>query len=714
MSISVGNYIIRSALNEDLVLIVSGGSKSKGAKISTGAFTETDNRCYWHAQFDSTFNRFYNIQAGSSNGNMMVTSASDNISVTQNAYKRATGAWNVTNSGNTMVINGQSLNTVYITPYGNNALYLTVPNNGGDLYLTSLFSETTENQEFYFEPSTTFNAKTATPNTLRNSDGDVTYLIRNGETSISITSVGNIKNPEVNKETFETQFSITGKYDFIFDGSRWKYNNSEVTLNNYGITFTGTAKKNDKITVIYYEPWKEIFFPQWKCSSNAAVYEMRYRIRRYNMDAQLITEGQLADAWSPWVGWTKITASQQLNSKKKYSGIMKSDVGIVTEIVDNIDYSRSEIQVQVRLTNAKNSGAYTTNGTAHGAVVSQIIDQWCYPSLNFTAALYSPDGLALTYETDYAVGGTTITFNSIIDNGIKLIENYVIQIAPEFSEEEEKYVGDLYLNCDELYSLPNANDEIVINATITEENGIVKTNVEQNLTIVFDSSWGLSLEPSYYFTDRLTVQADIKEYSTLQLYMEKPQLNGTSLWVPCDLLGKYISEEDNEVHVVFEFAPAYGIEPNLMWLAIDEEANWTSSIVAPVGLVVDSKFYSWYWIDEYGAPRAAILKYRAGKIMQPSDDITLGANEFITTGREYPVFRYSKTIKRALDIEGAILNDETGIHCTYSDFEQLAIANHCVYRQPDGKWFQVAITGVKFKKEEGYIQVTIEQEAETR
>ena len=723
MAIAVGNYIIRSALNEDLVLIVSGGSKSKGAKISTGAFTETDNRCYWHSKIVSTtYNSFNSINTGN-NGFIMAPQIDNNKEIVQNAYKIATGAWNVVDSQHTMTVNGSSVSTFYIKAYANDTYYLTVPDNGGDLYLTTFLEDSSANQEFYFEASTILNAKTATPNTLRNSEGDTTYTIRNGETSAIISSVGSITNPEVNKATFETQISTTGQYVFTYDGSKWKYNNAEVNLEMYGITYSGTAKKNDSITVVYCESFKALIFPQWRCSSTATVYEMRYRTRRYDMDGNIITENQLEEGWSSWAGWSLITATAQLNDKKKYTGIMKSNTGIIPPIVNNINYSRTEIQVQVRLTNAKNIGAYTTNGSAHGAVVSEIIMQLCTPSLALTASLYSPDGLALTYETNYAVSGTTITINSITDNGIKLIENYTTQIDPEFLEETSKYVGDLYLNCDELYSLPQANDQIVINAKITEENGVASTVIEQTLTVVFDSSWGLTINPIYGISDRLTCFAAVPEYSTLEFYMEKPQLNGTSLWVPCDKVGKIVVDQEHAESydypvgttlVIFEFAPPYGQAPNLMWLAIDEETNWISSIVAPSNLIINSKFYSWYWTDESGNPRAAILKYQAGTIMQPSDDITLGVNKFITTGREYPVFRYSKTIERVLDIEGIILKEETAQYCTYSDFEKLAIANHCIYRQPDGKWYQVAITGVKFQKEEDYITVTSEQDAETR
>lgn len=703
--VSAGKYIIHSAINEDLVLIPSGGSKSKGARITTATLTETDNRCYWHAAVGSnSYNRFWNYKAGTNTGNMMATKIQNNNAVTQSAYNINTGAWILVSSGHTMVFNGTDVGTYYIRPRANGSLYLTVPQNGGNLYLTSIIPSTSSTVTI-----------TATSETLTNI--------------------------QVNRTTFETAVdNIAGTYSFNYDGTNWLLNEETATLNTYGITYSGTPATGDTIAIVftssapadtsrqefYFESSTYLnsklatpknlrtpnnttyviangatsFKPQWQSSSSAKVYEMRYRSRRYDMDGNLITEGQLADGWTKWTGWNMITATPQLNNKKKYNGTMASNTAVPTPGVDNVSYSKAEIQVVTRLTDAKNSGAYNKNLVGHGYTVNQIINQWCNPSLTFTAAIYSPDGLALTYSTNYTIAGSSITINYIKDNGITLIQNY------KFTGQD--YTGDLYLNCDELYSLPNANDTIIVNATITEENGVAKTTVTNTLTVVFDQSWGLTLAPTYEITERLTVLAGIRSYATLQLYMERKQLDGTSLWVGCDKVF-----DDNE-NVVFELAPPYGEAPNLMWVAIDENSNWTSSITAPTGITVASKFYSWFWVDEEFVPHTVILKYRVGSVMQPKDEITMGANKFITTGREYPVFRYSKSVERELDIEGAILNGESDNYCKKSDFEAMLAANHCVYRQPDGKWYQVAIKKMSFSREDGYTKVTISQEAETR
>ena len=621
MAISAGSYIIRSALDENLVLLTVGGSKSKGARIAAGALTETDNRCYWNITIvNSTYNRIQNIQAGASAGNLMSDTIASGKPVTQNAYKVATGAWSAELSGNQMTVNGQTVNTYFLKCYSNLNLYLTVPNNGGNLYLSALLDETA-NQEFYFEDSTFFNAKLATPKSLTTEAG-VPYVIHAGSTS---------------------------------------------------------------------------FYPQWTSSGTNPIYELRFRSRRYDMD------GNLAEEWSDWTGWSMVMASAQLNANKKFSGIMQSSTAIATPAgVDNSTYSRAEIQVQARLTSAKNAGAYDHVKTTHGPAVSAVINQWCRPTLAVTAAVYSPDGLALTYATNYTISGSSVLIESILDltSGVVLISGY------EFTGQD--YVGDLYLNCDELYGVPAAGDSIKVTATITEENGIVKRTVTTTLTVAFDASWGLSLNPTYAPTARLTVLASVASQPTLQLFMARPLLDGGTRWVECEKVS------DDGSTAVFEIIPAYGEAPRLMWVAVASNATWTSEIVSPVEAKIESNDPSWFWVDEQGASRAAILKYSEGSLFSPADDISMPSNKFITTGREYPVFRYSKSIERALDIKGAIIDGESGVNCALADFERMATAFHCIYRQPDGKWYQVAVTNISFDRNGGFTGVSIKQEAETR
>ena len=79
------------------------------------------------------------------------------------------------------------------------------------------------------------------------------FTLESAEISITnyIDDIG-ITNAVVNKFIFQEQIdNKEGYYVFYYDGSNWKFNNSNVTLSTYGITITGTAAEGDTITIKY-------------------------------------------------------------------------------------------------------------------------------------------------------------------------------------------------------------------------------------------------------------------------------------------------------------------------------------------------------------------------------------------------------------------------------------------------------------------------------
>lgn len=622
MAISAGNYLIHSALGEDLILLVSGGSKSKGAFITAGALTEADNRCYWKSAIESTtYNKIYNLNTGTSSGYIMSSTIANGNSALQGAYKKATGAWLATPSGNTMIVNGQSVATVFLTAYNNSSLYLTVPDNGGNLYLSPLLDDTA-NQEFYFEPTTYYNAKLATPTNLKTTD-ERNYIIASGSSS---------------------------------------------------------------------------FIPQWQCTKTDIVYERRYRSRQYDMSG---TPGE----WGSWTAWTNIEAEKQVDDKKKYTGIMKATSSVPTPVVDNSSYLQADIQVEVRLTSANNTTSYNKTGSVtHGPAVSGIVSQWKAPTVSFTSAECTRYGLEVEYSIDYTVAGNLIRFVSVMNGTTELLKNYTLR--------NQDYQGTLLIDWDRLAAIPALGDTLVFTVYVLEGNNIVGGTSTYSLQVTYAADSGFAINPSYSVTDRLTIEASLPVYDSIECYLRQTDLEGNEDWVACEEIA------NDGSHRAFEIIPAFGTAPTLMWVVYHTSGGNTQWTCVTVTLgdtyAIKSQAFAWNWIDDALEPHAFILKWRANATMQPGDNITLPANKFITTGRDYPIFRYTKTIERVLDIEGAILDVETGAYSTRAVAETLAKADHCVYRQPDGKWYQVAIKTLSFTRENKYCNVSIGQEAESR
>lgn len=617
MAITAGNYIIRSAIDEDMVLLTSGGSTAKGAAITAGSLTESDNRCYWKCSVVSTsYNRFYNLKTGSTSGYMMVKTVSVGNGLSQGAYKIATGGWLATLSGNTMTVNGVSVNTYYLSSYTNSNLYLTVPENGGNLYLSPLLDDTTQ-QEFYFDASTYVNNKLATP--------------------------------------------------------------TELTIN--GSTY-----------IVYSSSSANAIYPQWKSASTSTIYEMRSRTRRYDMDG-------VAEEWSAWTAWTMITAS------KLSAGIMKTTTSVSAPAVDNTTYSQADIQIDVRLTSAKNAAGYNKTGTiTHGPAVSAVIRKWRVPSFSVTAAQCTQYGLKVTYDCNYTIAGNMIRFVSVTDGATELIANYVLT--------NQDYTGDVLIDWDFMADIPAENDSLSFVVQLVESNGYVSVTSSATLTVTYDSSVGFVFTPIYTATNRMTVEAKLPAYTSIECYMKRTDLEGNEVWTACEEI-----DSGDPSYRMFEIVPAFGSAPDVMWIVSNVSGGntqWGYKIETLSTFNFNTLYYVWNWVDDAKQPHAYIMKYRANAIVQPQDAITLPATKYTTTGREYPIFRYSKSVDRSLDIEGAILNNETGAHSTRSDAEKLAVADHTTYRQPNGKWYQTALKSVTFTREIVHDVIQIAQEAESR
>ena len=616
MAISAGNYIIRSALDENTVILTSAGSKKKGAYVVSGSLTELDSRCYWKASVVSTsYNRFYNLNAGNTNGNMMTASVAANKACTQGVYKAATGDWNAVASGNTMTVRGSSVSTYFLKPKGNANLYLTVPENGGTLYLSAALDDTTA-QEFYFDASTYVNTKLATPTNLT-VDGSTAYIASSNVTNL-------VK-------------------------------------------------------------------PRWNSSSTATIYEMRTRTRMYD------GLGFVGD-WGDWTDWTMTTAS-------KYSaGIMRSDTSVSLPAVDNSTYSQTDVQIEVRLTSATSSANYNKTGSVtHGAAVSAVISKWKSPSFSVTAAVCTRYGLKLTYSSDYTIAGNTLNVVSVMDGATELAKNYILT--------KQDYQGDIIVDWDAMTGIPDENDSLDVTVQLIEANGIVSKTVTATLTVTYDSEEGLSFTPTYTLTNRMTIEAKLTAYDNIDCYLQTKDVAGNDTWTKCEEIAPPSSS-----YRVFEIAPAFGSAPTVMFVVTHTSGGNTQWGYKKETLSynISTLSYVWNWVDDDRIPHAYIMKYRAGAIVQPGDSMTLPVTKFTTIAREYPVFRYTKSIDRTLDIEGAILNREADTHATKADAERLATANHTVYRQPNGKWYQTALKAVAFTRETAHYAIQIQQEAESR
>ena len=88
-------------------------------------------------------------------------------------------------------------------------------------------------------------------------DGGGAYAINaqvstGGTATASIGASTGITSASVNVVDFQYMMGFTtGSYVFTYDGSNWIYNENEVRISDYGISFVGVPDENDAITISY-------------------------------------------------------------------------------------------------------------------------------------------------------------------------------------------------------------------------------------------------------------------------------------------------------------------------------------------------------------------------------------------------------------------------------------------------------------------------------
>ena len=82
--------------------------------------------------------------------------------------------------------------------------------------------------------------------------GDIIEVGRETAVNASLGEHTGITAVSVNEDTFVAAMDEAGEkeYEIIFDGSVWKYGDTPIILNDYGLTVTGTAQEGDTIIVV--------------------------------------------------------------------------------------------------------------------------------------------------------------------------------------------------------------------------------------------------------------------------------------------------------------------------------------------------------------------------------------------------------------------------------------------------------------------------------
>lgn len=461
-----------------------------------------------------------------------------------------------------------------------------------------------------------------------------------------------------------------------------------LSLSNDGAGAAKTLASNESPTT---------FYPVW--TGDGAKWQWRYRYRTR------IPGGTIGD-WGTWHSGQEGSIGNDGWGLRWYPTDTLEDVrtkvgrAMTLPAVDNSAVEYEEVEVEVRRFIDNWHG--TQNLYAHGQPDTETIKIGWKPTLTITGASWSPEGLRVTYSDDYLTGGQTLKFTKILDApGNDILDG-------TFSQGNMPHTGIILIPQDRLNGVPAENSSLAISARVDTD--VSYDTTTGTVSVTYDSNQGIEINPTYEYTDRYTVKVTLPERHQTDICWIWGENAGLA---KCDEL---TGEADNN-RVWEAYPPLDGTKFRIFVLSKNADGTWGSSgdeltPFRPFGGMV------WNTVDTNGKPDCAILWLNVDdRRVTRSEDRSRSTTTLTTTGRAYPVVRYtSKSEGLDLGVEGVIYNEGVAKRkwADLKDIQRLGKFGHCIFRDPTGLIANVAVTGVNIPYDDTeYRKASVKQVRET-
>lgn len=490
--------------------------------------------------------------------------------------------------------------------------------------------------KWYAEPSGSMSINGATVPTYR-----LHYL----------TSQGFVLDAAGGKSTPKTNIQV-----YANNGSRaqlWAFQPFSILANNlpvpekFGISVKqGTSIADHEITANGVTS----IYLSWQCSGTT--YQIRYRERQRKPN-------QAIGDWSSWMsypdastansGWGDIGSANCVTENTSRKFAPKAITMLQPVDGTNVDYK--ELQFEIRRYEANYNG--TSGLHAHGNSIIETFRLTYTPTLTINSCKWSPDGLDISYTSDYHRDGNIITFSS--DDLFK-----------ECRFTDQPYTGNVRIPQSALSRMPTNGEKITMRSAIMSD--IESSTSGRSVTISYASSPSLTVSPK-------TID-DTDSYTTTVTFTPSTE-NHVYLSYPGNLIE---CEGSNGKYIV---TPPLNAECTIYVFT----SNGSAWGMASVKKTMKGKVYVWNWKG-----KTAVIKLNVDKSPEYSDNRDSDNSSQVTTGRPRPVYTFGNTITRSLDVSGVYTDIVP--NGKRENMDELTTAEHATFRNPQGEVLHTAILSV--------------------
>ncbi len=422
---------------------------------------------------------------------------------------------------------------------------------------------------------------------------------------------------------------------------------------------------------------QNVLYPCWKCSAAWAVdgsnhYEYRVRARA------LI--GSLS-VWTTWPNWSDWTPAPVTIS----NGWVYLTNGIDGSIASGVKLR--EIEIQVRCAGGTNYKVY------HGAYVDKIVRLYIEPTITFTSAIWTPEGLMLDWTSNYENGTTYLNIASISDSSGKLFDGLL-------TLEKDGYSQTAIIPPEALKRWPEDGDELTIEyrAGYDQRKDYEGYPFNRTATVEVETEGGtVSVEPTL-IQDGLNLIALV------------PTLGTERLWVSTEGGSLVEAYKNNDYtapagYTAFDVPYAF-METNTIYVMAysSDMTQWGADISTYTST---KRAYGWNWDGGH-----AYLQIFHDQ--QPTHNFTHTATYEVSSlgNRKNESVSYGSSVHTGFTAVGAINADTES---TLKDFKALLESGHAIYRDLGGDIHYVAVTSYSVAEHPAYgltdISVSMIEEA---
>lgn len=398
----------------------------------------------------------------------------------------------------------------------------------------------------------------------------------------------------------------------------------------------------------------------------AGGYQWRYRWRGRKMGT---------DSWTGWSAWTSPSGStaesgwvdpwEATETTSGSAGIQRFSQGIAVG-VDLVTYDRKGFQIEVRRFQADGCDY----GATHGSPCTLSFYSVYNPTITMDTFAFSPDGLEISYASDFHRNGNAILFSIWVkvDGAWKLLvaDHYESNIA---------YSGTITVPIGEIQFVPSDDAELsvwhtwsTLDATFDSRNILGKIAYNANHGTTVNATASYVAEGAYYIVTLASAHTSV------------------TCWLETDNTFEACKQIDS-TH--FTVIPQLGDTSPTAFIAVDDGTSWATQAIA-LDPIMSMKYYVWNYDDTY-----TVLKCNKDASVDVSIDDTPDFESALTSGRKYQSVFFGEGYSSPITVSGAILVGDSG-NADVSDFDRLLEAHYALFRAPTGERVHVAITDVKY------------------